>query len=299
MLSFLPTPIVFALSYALFIVNLLFWCLLFYAVLLLKIIFWYTPLRKYIMRVLTGIAECWVYGNNAIMALMIDLDWDIELPESLNKHESYLVTANHQSWVDIVVLQKALTGLVPFPRFFLKKELIKVPVLGIAWWGLDFPFMQRYSREYLEKYPEKRGQDVEATRRACAHFKHSPVTVINFFEGTRFSQAKHDKQGSPYQRLLKPKAGGAAFTLNAMDGAIRKLVDITIAYPTGYKQFGDLFANRVRKVVVRARVIDVSEAFCLGDYQNDAAFRREFQSWVTQLWEEKDRQLAELLSEGG
>ncbi|MGM0564835.1 MAG: acyltransferase [Pseudomonadota bacterium] len=297
MLSFLPGSVTFVLGYILFIVNLLFWCSLFYVVLLFKILLWYTPLRKDIMRVLTGIAEYWVYGNNAIMRLLLDIEWQFDLPEDLKKDESYLVTSNHQSWVDIVVLQKVLTGQVPFPRFFLKKELIKVPVLGIAWWGLDFPFMQRYSREYLEKHPEKRGQDVEATRRACEHFKHHPVTVINFFEGTRFTQAKHDKQGSPYRHLLKPKAGGAAFTLNAMDGAIRKVVDITIAYPTGFKQFKDLFANRVRKVVVTGRMIDVSDRFIQGDYQNDEAFRREFQNWVSDLWHDKDRELDQLLGE--
>ena len=53
---------------------------------------------------------------------------------------------------------------------------------------------------------------------------------MNFLEGTRFTAAKHAKQESPYRYLLKPKAGGIAFVLAAMDGKIEKMVNVTIAY---------------------------------------------------------------------
>jgi 1-acyl-sn-glycerol-3-phosphate acyltransferase len=41
------------------------------------------------------------------------------------------------------VLQRIFHGRIPFLKFFLKQELIWVPVIGLAWWALDFPFMKR------------------------------------------------------------------------------------------------------------------------------------------------------------
>lgn len=295
MLSFLPKPILIAASYLLFFMSVVFWALiLFYPVLLLKIIFAPTPMRKYLDWLLTKIGEFWVYTNNGIIALLQDIEWVVHKDCELSKDESYLVTANHQSWIDIAVLQKLIVGKGPFPRFFIKQELIWVPILGLCWWGLDFPFMKRFTKDYLEKHPEMKGKDLEATRRACERFKKHPVAVINFFEGTRFSRGKHERQQSPFEHLLKPRAGGAAFTLSAMDGAIKKLIDITIVYPTGKQQFTDLIANRVKKVIVHVRSIDIPEHFITGDYENDPEFKTEIQAWVNQIWLDKDKKIAEL-----
>lgn len=298
MLSFLPAPILITISIILFAASLLFWAfLLFYPVLLFKIILSPTPLRKYPDQLLMLLGQCWIATNNAIIAFTQDITWDIQLDGQLNKNTSYLVTSNHQSWVDIAVIQRIFSGVhrAPFPRFFIKQELIWVPILGLCWWGLDFPFMKRYSREYLEKNPHMRGKDMEATRKACERFKENPVSVINFFEGTRFTENKHQRQQSPFKHLLKPRAGGAAFTLDAMGGAITQLVDFTIIYPTGKKQFTDLFSNRVKRIIVRIQVSDIPEQFLNGDYDGDPEFKEQFQNWVNELWEQKDRKITDEL----
>src|SRR6478735_3776896 len=154
-------------------------------------------IRKALSRALIGIAEQWIAVNGFLFGLFTPTQWQIEGLDGLHSHGWYLVLSNHQSWVDIPALQKTFNRRIPFLRFFLKKQLIWVPVLGLAWWALDFPFMQRYSRELLEKRPELRGQDVEATRKACARFAEIPVSVMNFVEGTRFTPAKHAAQQSP------------------------------------------------------------------------------------------------------
>jgi 1-acyl-sn-glycerol-3-phosphate acyltransferase len=255
-----------------------------------KFIFAKTSLRHYFDDLLVKIGERWVYGNNKLTDWITNIEWDVEWDESVKSTagESYLIASNHQSWVDIVILQRLFTGKFPFLRFFIKKQLIWLPILGFAFWGLDFPRMQRFSRDYLEKHPEMKGKDLEATRKACQHFKTKPVSIINFFEGTRFTQAKHQKQQSPFTHLLKPKAGGAAFTLNAMDGSVKKMIDVTLAYPTGYKTFSDLFANRIGKVIVKIKMIDIPDEFLHGDYQNDPEFKAHFQKWTNKLWVEKD-----------
>ena len=266
---------------------------------LFKIIFAKTSLRKTFDNLFVKIAELWVYGNNKITDWVTETEWDIEWDESVKNtgNESFLIASNHQSWVDIVILQRLFTGKLPFLRFFIKKQLVWLPILGFAFWGLDFPRMQRFSREYLEKHPEMKGKDLEATRRACQHFKNKPVSIINFFEGTRFTDAKHIKQESPFTHLLKPKAGGAAFTLNAMDGSVKNFIDVTIAYPTGYKGFSDLFANRIGKVVVKIKMFAIPEEFLHGDYQNDPEFKAAFQEWTNNLWLEKDMVLKGLLEQ--
>ncbi|HEX6929184.1 MAG TPA: acetyltransferase, partial [Gammaproteobacteria bacterium] len=170
-----------------------------------------------------------------------------------------------------------------------------VPLLGVAWWALDLPFMRRHSREYLEKHPGQRGADLEITRRACEKFRDMPVSIMNFVEGTRFRAGKHAAQDSPYRHLLKPKAGGLAFALNAMDGAIRKVLDVTIVYRPHRAGFGDLFSGKVAKVIVRVGERDVPARFLHGDYQNDASWRDDFQAWVRELWMEKDREIGQLL----
>lgn len=291
MLTSLPKFIRIPIAYMLFILNLVFWCItLFYPVMFFKFIFAKTSLRHYFDDLLVKIGERWVYGNNKLTDWITNIEWDVEWDESVKSTagESYLIASNHQSWVDIVILQRLFTGKFPFLRFFIKKQLIWLPILGFAFWGLDFPRMQRFSRDYLEKHPEMKGKDLEATRKACQHFKTKPVSIINFFEGTRFTQAKHQKQQSPFTHLLKPKAGGAAFTLNAMDGSVKKMIDVTLAYPTGYKTFSDLFANRIGKVIVKIKMIDIPDEFLHGDYQNDPEFKAHFQKWTNKLWVEKD-----------
>ena len=248
-------------------------------------------------RILVWIAEAWMANNNAIIGLFSGIQWQVEGMEGLKRHQWYLVTANHQSWADILVLQKVTNRRVPSLKFFLKQELIWVPLLGLAWWALDFPFMKRYSRAKLEKHPELRGKDMETTRKACEKYAHYPVSVMNFFEGTRFTPAKHDEQGSPYLHLLKPKAGGAAFTLSAMAGRLQCLLDFTIVYPPGCDRtlLGFLGgAMKSVRVIVHQRPIPAWTAD--GDYENDPEFRRRLQDWVSELWAEKDALLHASLS---
>ncbi len=62
-------------------------------------------------------------------------------------------------------------------------------------------------------------------------FAHNPVGIFNFAEGTRFTVGKHAQQKSPFRYLLKPKAGGIAFVLDAMGEQLKSLVNVTIHYP--------------------------------------------------------------------
>ncbi|EKF76010.1 putative acyltransferase [Alcanivorax hongdengensis A-11-3] len=242
-----------------------------------------------------AIAETWAEICKAIFALVTPTRWDIRCDEALSRDTSYLVVCNHQSWVDIPALVQTFNRKTPYFKFFLKKELIWVPFLGLAFWALDYPFMKRYSKAFLAKHPHLKGQDLEITRAACEKFRGMPVTVVNFLEGTRFTAAKHDRQQSPYRHLLRPKAGGVAFVLAALGDSLDALLDVTVVYPGGRTPgFWDLLCGRVPRGIVDVRTRNLDAALWQGDYQSDPQARERVQRWVSNLWAEKDRRLADL-----
>ncbi len=241
------------------------------------------------------IAETWAEIDKLIFSTCIPTRWDIRGDEGLRSDTSYLVISNHQSWVDIPALIQALNRRTPFFKFFLKKELIWVPLLGLAWWALDYPFMKRYTKAFLAKNPELKGKDLEITKAACELFKRQPVTIVNYLEGTRFTPAKHAAQASPYSDLLKPKAGGVAFVLAAMGEQLDAILDVTVVYPGNrIPGFWDMLCGQVPEVIVDIRTRELDPSLWQGDYENDPVFREKIQTWVNQLWIEKNARIAEL-----
>lgn len=245
-------------------------------------------MRRICNPVLTGIAASWIVLNTAMIGVMTRTRYLVTGDASLRIDGHYLVLANHQSWVDIPVLQALFNRRIPLLRFFLKRQLFWVPLLGLAWWALDFPFMKRYSRETLQRRPELAGRDIEATRRACKKFRDLPVAVMNFAEGTRFTENKRAQQASPFRHLLRPKAGGVAFVLNAMGDALHSILDVTIIYPNGRPTLVDLLADRIGEIRVHIRERPIPAHLADGDYQNDAALRERVQAWMNGVWAEKD-----------
>lgn len=276
--------------------NLLFWALPLHAVALVKLVTPVQRARLALSRTLVWIASSWIGGTIAVLRLTQSISWDVEGLEGLERDDWYLVLCNHASWVDIIVLLWQFHGRMPFPKFFLKRELIRIPILGFAWWALDFPFMHRHSKEHLARHPEAKRTDLEATRRACEHFRHTPTAIINYVEGTRNTPEKHARQASPYSHLLKPRAGGTAFVLGAMGDILQRIVDATIVYPGGAVSFWDMCCGRLGHVVLRVRLRDIPDWVIAGDYETDRAFRARFQGWLNELWREKDETIEAILA---
>jgi 1-acyl-sn-glycerol-3-phosphate acyltransferase len=257
---------------------------------LIKLLVPIVAVRRGCDRALTSLASAWVGLNNAwIVAVRPDARWDVTGVDSLHPRGWYLVSSNHQSWVDILVLQRIFHGHIPFLKFFLKAELIWVPVIGLAWWALDFPFMKR------GKGRGARHSDLKTTREACEKFKRIPTSVINFVEGTRFKPAKHAAQSSPYRHLLKPKIGGLGIALATMGEQFEALLDVTIVYPHGTPRFWDLLCGRIDAVTVRVQQRPIPPDVLGGDPLGDKAYRQRIGAWVEQQWLEKDLLIDALL----
>lgn len=295
MLAFLPAPLLGILSFTLFAANLTWWASLFFVAAFLRMLVPARSWRRFWLSIMERLAECFVGGNDVIFWLTQRIDWDVQGVAELKRQQWYLVTANHQSWVDIAILVRILHRRIPFPRFFLKHELLWVPIVGQVVWAFDMPLMKRYTREYLEKHPEMRGRDMETTRKACERYRDLPVTILNFAEGTRFTEAKRNAQNAPYRHLLQPKAGGIGFVLSAMESVLGAVLDVTIVYPHGIPTFWDLLSGKVRKIVVRVDRLDVPRGLITGNYVEDAASRKRVQDWIAQRWAHKDEIIEQLL----
>jgi 1-acyl-sn-glycerol-3-phosphate acyltransferase len=294
--NLLPGPVKGVLAIACYAVNTVFWVVPIFIIAIAKLIVPIVVWRKLCTRCLNYLAAGWVAINRLNQRYISRIEWDVKGFDTLKQQGWYLVMANHQSWADILALQNIFYGQIPFLKFFIKKELFWFPVLGQAWWALDFPFMRRYKASHIKKHPHLKGKDMEITRRACEKFKTIPVSIMNFAEGTRFTPQKNIRQKSPYTHLLRPKAGGLAFVLEAMNGHLHHLLDVTIAYPNGHKSFWGFLCGKTGQIRVRVQTHPITSDL-IGNYREDRLFRRRFQEWLNACWIEKDNLIAELMSE--
>jgi 1-acyl-sn-glycerol-3-phosphate acyltransferase len=299
MIQLVARNILGSVTMVLFVLNTILWFIPIMVCSVFKLLIPIDRWRVLVSSWLMKFGENWISFNRGIIALTQDIKWDFRGVDNLRRREWYLVVSNHQSWVDIVVLQLALNRRIPFLKFFIKQQLIWVPFLGLAWWAMDMPFMKRYSREFLAKHPHMRGRDLEATRKACEHFSGTPTSVTNFLEGTRFTEEKHRATRSPYKYLLQPRPGGAAFVLGALGQSLHALLDVTIVYPDGIPSMWDLCTRNIHRVVVDVRQYPVESWLLPGDYQADTAYRARFKERLRELWEAKDARISEMREELG
>lgn len=289
MFAFLPSPIKGLFTSVLFVLNTITWVIPIYLFLIPKILIPHRGFQKACTKLMICFGRGWLAGNNLTIGLFQPIKWNVSGGENLRMDRSYFVTSNHQSWVDIVILQHVLNRRIPFLRFFLKHELIYVPLLGGAWWALDFPFMKRYSKEYLKRHPEKRGLDLATTRKACEKYRGSPVSVLNFLEGTRFTKEKHQEQGAAFKYLLAPKSGGIAYAFEAMGDQFTSIVDVTIVYPEEPVSFWGLLSGKLKEITVSIREIEPPTELLDGSYAESSESREIIQTWIRQVWTEKDQ----------
>lgn len=244
--------------------------------------------RAAIGRTLAGFAQNWIGVNNRLMEWGHPIVWRIHGVDGLDPEKWYLIVSNHISGLDILVLQKTFHRRTPFIRFFLKQQLIFVPVLGAAWWALDFPFVRRHSKRAQEKNPNLRAEDRKSAERTFRRTGNAPSAILTFAEGTRLTPEKHAAQESPYHHLLKPKYGGIAYALDALGDRFTALLDVTLCYPDGAMSLWDMFAGKVNEIVVHVEQRTIPAELLNGDYEGDPEYRERLKAWVNGLWVEKD-----------
>ncbi len=240
-------------------------------------------------------AQLWSAISILIEDLLLNIEWDYTPPEGLERKKTYLIIGNHRTWADILVVQRFFHRRVPLTRYFLKRELIWVPFVGISVWGLEFPFLKRYSPEEIKKNPELKGKDLETIREFCEKFRGRPISINIFLEGTRFTEAKHRRQNSPYRHLLKPKPGGIAQVLAVLGPEIEAILDTTIVYWPPKPTLWDFLSGKVQRVHVRLQKRQVPREALGNRMESDPENRRWFEEWLHRLWKEKDELIDQIL----
>ena len=259
-----------------------------------------SALRARVILTIARIADGWVATNNRIIDRMLPTRWDIAgVPDGLRLDGRYLVISNHVSWVDIFVVARVFHARTPFIRFFMKRRLIWFPIAGQACWALEFPFLRRYTAEYIARHPEKRGRDLQTARKACQRYRHIPVTILAFLEGTRFTREKHDDQESPYRHLLRPRSGAASFVVASLGDQLDGVLDATIAYPDDGVTFWDFVNGRVPRIVVSVRSLALPPEFVGGAIIEPGEARDRFRRWIESIWRDKDALLDALATAAG
>lgn len=254
--------------------------------------------RRRCRRAVVAIAEFWLLIVVQCFRLAYQTRIVVTGDTDFDRNHSYLLLCNHLSWIDVPALLWAFSGKLPFYRFFLKRSLIWMPLLGIAFWALEYPFIRFRSKEYLERHPEKRGEGLETARRACRHLKGIPSTIVNFPEGAINTREKHQRQRPGYRNLLRPHAGGPSLVISAMGEQLDALLDVTIHYPAGPPSVADFMLDRVACVRVHVRRITIPVELVGGDYQDDPEFRARFRRWINDLWHGKDALIEEFKAHG-
>src|SRR3989338_1333815 len=285
------------LSLLLYLVNLIVTAT---AVLFFAAVYFLIPLRsgRRMMQehVLQKMPMIYAQTNAWIMMISTKNHWDVLGTGELDPNRWYVMMSNHRSWIDILVLKKVFVHHIPPLKFFMKKELLwQLPLAGLACYVLHYPFMSRHSHAEIRKNPKLKGKDLETTKKACQRLREFPVTLINFLEVTRFTEAKKERQQSPFLHLLKPHTGGIATTIQELHDILAGIVNVTIAYPGKTPSVWEFVCGRFDRVVVRYEVLPITSNL-IGDYYNDREFRANMQQWLNEIWLQKDSFLQRTLS---
>jgi 1-acyl-sn-glycerol-3-phosphate acyltransferase len=190
---------------------------------------------------------------------------------------SYLVLSNHVSWTDILLVQSVIARDGPLVKFLAKRELLFVPIVGLICWAFDFPLLRRRSRPG-EDDVARRWRDLEALREACRTLARHPAALMNFAEGSRFSEARRLDSGSRYRHLLEPRVGGLLTLVEALGGELEAVVDLTLIYPRSVS-FWRFLSGAVPEVEILAEVIDPATL---------PRTREEASRWLETRWARKD-----------
>lgn len=279
-------------SVLLLILTTLFWGIPLIALTLVKLVTPGRRLRRLVLRGLNEVALNWVGTNLWWMRRWLRPRLDIHLPEGLSREQWWLVLSNHRSWTDIFLLFFALHRRIPMPHFFVKRQLIWIPIVGLAFWAMEFPMLRRLTREQRERHPQLARRDREATERMCRHARERPIAIYNFVEGTRFTPAKHAAQASPYRHLLRPRAGGIAQVLGLLGDRLGGILDVTLRYDNPRPTFWGYLCGQEGPVSLTARRLAVPHWMVEGDYHDDPDYKERFHSWLNALWQDKDASLS-------
>eukprot|EP00960_Hanusia_phi_P028364 747364-Hanusia_phi.AAC.3 len=212
-----------------------------------------------------------------------------------------LILCNHVSAVDVLVIFFVASkfGKTGNLRFFAKKELIFVPIFGLAAYFLNFVFLERNWIKDMTRIKKNLLRVVGSSKRRL-------FWLVIFPEGTRIDNTKLKKSQEfaisrnlqPLKHLLIPRVKGPSMSIDILKEEIDAILDLTIAYDKRFGDYGntrpslvDAFFKRRTEwnVHVNANLIPVSDIPKDKDRLDD---------WLHQIFVQKDGKLEHYHSQG-
>lgn len=257
-------------------------CVPLYVLGVIRLVIPISSMRRWLAYPMDVVIDVWVSSFRWLIRTCRLIDIQVELPAQLgNRSDWQVIVCNHQSWVDIIVLQVSFRDVAPVLKFFTKRELIWVPFVGLAMWFLGFPYVYRARSSGSSLSTTQKETNEAVLKREGRRFLEKPVSVINFVEGTRFTVVKRDTQGSPFENLLHPRRGGLLQTLVVLEDRVETVLNATIKYQDRVPGFWELLSGQTGSVQLSVEEIP-----------KPTTDQEELTTWLNELWHEKDRQLA-------
>ena len=274
-------------SLSILVINTLMLALMMIPLGIIKFLIPLKKLRASFTRIIISIGEIWISVNSIWVIKLHNPNLNIVGLENLSGNSWFLSTSNHQSAADIFIVQYLTNRKIPMLKFFIKYELIYVPIIGICWWALDMPFLKRYTQEQIKKNPKLQGRDYKEMKKSLEHYSLHPVSIFSYAEGTRFSLEKHRKQQSEFKNLLKPKEGGLAVALSNVN-KIKELIDITIIYDSKNLGFWNYLCGNIKNIKIFISKTQIPKKYLDEKLISREELRSDFKLWLNEQWKEKD-----------
>ena len=166
-----------------------------------------------------------------------------------------------------------------------------MPLVGQICWVLDYPFLKRYSRAYLRRHPERKGEDLMTLKKNLERSIGYPASLINLAEGTRFTLEKAKRRQSPYRYLLNPKKGGFKIIIQALGSHLKEIIDVTIVYDQLNLNFWEFISGKCKRVVVKVRRIPINRILNDPELEGTENGGDPFTLWLQDLWKDKDEKI--------
>lgn len=140
-------------SFLLYTINTVVWFVPIFICGLIKLIP-IKPLQKLMSLIAKKCASIWVSCNSINQKLLTPYQLNVTGLENTKLKDWYLVIANHQSWVDILVLQRVFNRRIPFFKLLFEKRVIVRAYFRPCLVGTGLPIHDSHQQKPAKKEPK-------------------------------------------------------------------------------------------------------------------------------------------------